>query len=148
MGKGILTIVIIAFGIAAIRSGSLLNSHDFSQTIADCKAMKDVTFIVEGRFKKPKKMLKLMALGDINVAKRDGVEPPPKPIYALRADIVHLGSTGVTNNRTGKQVVRSTYYRIRDGEAPEGLKGKGVICYKGSKSTRTIKSVHYKHELM
>ena len=143
MGKGILTIVIIAFGIAAIRSGSLLNSHDFSQTIADCKAMKDVTFIVEGRFKKPKTILEGMAHNDIIKAKREGVEPPPKPIYAFRADIVHLGSTGVTDKRTGKQMVSSIAYKIREGEAPEGLKGKGVICYKGSKP-RTIKSVHYK----
>jgi len=37
-------------------------------------------------------------------------------------------------------MVSSMGYIIRVGEAPEGLKGKGVICYKGSK----IKSVHYK----
>lgn len=103
--------------------------------------MDDVTFIVEGRFKKPKKILKGMAHNDVIKAKREGVEPPPKPIYAFRADIVHLGSTGVTDNRTGKQVVSSIAYKIREGEAPEGLKGKGVICYKGS-NPRTIKSIH------
>ena len=138
-----LLIISIVLSSAVIGCKALSPSPDFSQIIADCKAMKDVTFIVEGRFKKPKTILEGMAHNDIIKAKREGVEPPPKPIYAFRADIVHLGSTGVTDKRTGKQMVSSIAYKIREGEAPEGLKGKGVICYKGSKP-RTIKSVHYK----
>ena len=136
-----LLIIGILLGSAVTGCQGLSSSQDFGQIIADCKAMNDVTFIVEGRFTKPKTILKGMANNDIFRAKREGVEPPPKPIYAFRADIVHLGSTGVTDNRTGKQMVSSILYRIREGEAPEGLKGKGVICYKGS-NPRTIKSVH------
>lgn len=82
-----------------------------------------------------------MAHNDINIAMREGQETPPKPIYAFRTDIIHLGSTAVTDNRTGNQMVSSMIYKIRKGEAPDELKGKGVICYKGS-NPRTIESVH------
>lgn len=136
-----LLIIGILLGSAVIGSRALSSSHDFSQTIADCKAMNDVTFIVEGRFQKPEKQLKRTSQFENIEADLDGLEPPPKPIYSLRADIVHLGSTGVSDNRTGKQMVKSLSYTIREGEAPKGLKGKGVICYKGS-SPRTIKSIH------
>jgi len=142
MGKEILLIGVSILGVAVIRSGVLSPSHDFSQNIAECKAMSDVTFIVEGRFKKPKKLLEKSAQFDEVRAKVDKEEIPPKPIYLFRADVVHLGSTGVTNNKNGKQLVKSVAYKIREGEAPEGLKGKGLICYKGS-NPRTIKSIHY-----
>lgn len=134
-------IIGILLGSAVVGCGELSSSHDFSQAIANCKAMNDVTFIVEGRFQKPKKELKRISQFDNIEADLDGLEAPPKPIYSLRADIVHLGSTGVTDNRTGKQVVSSIAFTIREGEAPAGLKGKGLICYKGS-NPRTIKSIH------
>ena len=136
-----LLIIGILLSSAVIGCKALSPSPDFSQIIADCKAMNDVTFIVEGRFQKSKKQLKRISQFDNIEADLDGLEPPPKPIYMLRADIVHLGSTGVSDNRTGKQMVKSLSYTIREGEAPEGLKGKGVICYKGS-NPRTIKSIH------
>jgi len=138
-----LLIIGIVLSSAVIGCKALSSSPDFSQIIADCKAMNDVTFIVEGRFQKSEKQLKRTSQFDKIKADRDGTDLPPKPIYKLRADFVHLGSTGVSDNRTGKQIVKSIFYTIREGEAPEGLKGKGVICYKGSKP-RTIKSVHYK----
>ena len=140
---GNVKLLIIGILLSSVVSGcqGTSSSHDFSQDIANCKAMSDVTFIVEGRFQKSEKQLNRIAQFDKIRANRDGLETLPKPIYSLRADIVHLGSTGAIDNRTGKQVVKSMSYTIREGEAPEGLKGKGVICYEGS-NPRTIKSVH------
>lgn len=132
----------ILLSLAVTGCQALSSSHDFSQVIADCKAMDDVTFIVEGRFQKSEKQLKRISQNDKIKARRDGTDLPPKPIYMLRAEIVHLGSTGVRDNRTGKQMVKSLSYPIREGDAPKGLKGKGVICYKGD-SPRVIKSVHF-----
>ncbi len=135
--------IVVAIGVfLATSSCGLPASHDFSQSIADCKAMDDVTFIVEGRFTSSEKRLKQTSKFDNMRTSRKGQKRLPKPIYSFQADIVHLGSTGVMNNKTGKQVVKSLSYPIREGEAPEGLKGKGLICYKGS-NPRTIKSIHF-----
>jgi len=93
---------------------------------------------VEGRLSKP---YKNRGKFDTVKAQTDDSLPPPAPLYALRAEVVHLGSTGVTDNRTGKQMVKSMSYTIREGEAPPNALGKEVLaCYNDSKP-RKIKSI-------
>ena len=99
----------------------------FSEQIEACRAMEGVTSIVEGRLQKPiKSTNKFDSIGEALDRDKKG-----KAVYSLKVSHLHLGRSGITDNRTGKQIPPASII-IREGEAPRGALGKkALLCYGG-----------------
>jgi len=111
--------------------------YDFAPDIAKCNAMDDVTIILEGRFRKASQR---SAKFDAVEEKLDNVKIAQQ-VYDFKVSRLHKGSSGITDNRTGKQIPPD-YVIIRAGEAPEGAVGKkAIICYTGKPSK--IKTIYF-----
>ena len=129
-------IISIICASAALQACNVQPSYDFGPDIAKCQAMEDVNVILEGQFRKASQR---SAKFDAIKEKRDNVKIA-KQVYDFKVSRLHKGNSGITDNRTGKQILPD-YMVIREGEAPEGAVGKkAIICYTGK--PQKIKSIH------
>jgi len=121
----------------ALQACNLSPSYDFSPDIAKCNAMGDVSVILEGQFRKASQQ---SAKFDAVEEKLDKVKIA-KQVYDFKVSHLHKGTSGITDNRTGKQIPPD-YVVIREGEAPEGAIGKkAIICYSSKPSK--IEAIHF-----